>query len=219
LGESLNKFVGCVCEIKTTDNELLVLGRISAVLDIEETSIEIVSSDGTEMPNVIYGTRVKINVFSNKYGFLGLEGQIYITHSSFWRIYDVACFGTNERRGYFRINNYSQAEAEMLTEDGELLQYPCLVTSVSISGILIAVSDEACSFQISSKLKVKNIAVGENQKTFDLQCTVKRIDFHQKHGRLYGCEMQDMNENKVEKLCQAIFAQQRIEIQRRRGLV
>ncbi len=219
MGESLNKFVGCVCEIKTTDNELLVLGRISAVLDVEETSIEIVSSDGTEMPNVIYGTHVKINVFSNKCGFLGLEGKIYITHSSFWRIYDVACFGKNERRGYFRINNYSQAEVETVTEDGLLLKYPCLVTSVSISGILIAVSDEECNFQIGTKLQVNHVAVGECHKIFNLQCTVKRIDYHQRHGRQYGCELLDMNENEVEKLCQAIFSQQRIEIQRRRGLI
>lgn len=215
---SLKKFVGCVCEIKTIENELLVLGRISTVLDMEENSIEIVSSDGTDMPNVIFGTRVKINVFSNKYGFLGLEGQIYITHNSFWRIYDIACFGENERRGYFRINNYSVAEVETETEDGLLLQYPCIVKSVSISGILIAVGDVECSFQIGTKLAVNNVTVGESHKSFNFKCIVRRVDYHSKHGRLYGCELQDMNQFEVEKLCQAIFAQQRIEIQRRRGL-
>jgi len=215
---SLKNFVGCICEIKTIENELLVLGRISAVFDVEENSIEIVSSDGSDMPNVVFGTRVKINVFSNKFGFLGLEGQIYIAHNSFWRIYDIACFGENERRAYFRINNYSKAEVETETEDGVLLQYSCIVKSVSISGILIAVSDVECNFQIGTKLKVNDVAVGESQRTFDLKCIVRRVDFHSQHGRLYGCELQDMNELEIEKLCQAIFAQQRLEIKRRRGL-
>lgn len=215
---SLKKFVGCVCEIKTMENELLVLGRISAVLDGEENSMEIVSSDGSDMPNVVFGTRVKINVFSNKYGFLGLEGQIYIAHNSFWRIYDIACFGENERRGYFRINNYSTAEVETDTEDGLLLQYPCIVKSVSISGILIAVSNVECNFQIGTKLRVNDATVGESHRKFNLKCIVRRIDFHAQHGRLFGCELQDMNEFEIEKLCQAIFAQQRLEIKRRRGL-
>ena len=229
MNDKISNVIGCMCEIKTMDNELLAVGKISAYKK-EDKSLEIVPCEGDEMPTAQYSTKVKINVFSSNHGFLGLDGFVYIAHSSFWRLYDVYCFGENERRSYFRIKNRSKAEVEEVvekpkTEDSErffeeakVKRYPCIVTSISISGLLIAVDDDSCFFQIGTKLLIKNLAIGESGNLFSLKCCVRRTDYHERLGKLFGCEFVDLNDKEIEKLCQAVFAQQRIEIQRRRGL-
>ena len=225
----MSNVIGCMCEIKTMDNELLAIGKISAYI-AEDKSLEIVPCDGDEMPTAQYSTKVKINVFSSDHGFLGLDGFVYIAHSSFWRLYDVNCFGENERRSYFRIKNRSKAEAEEVVEkaknqdserffeEEQVKTYPCIVTSISISGLLIAVDDDSCYYHVGTKLMIKNFAIGEGGSLFNLKCCVRRTDYHEKLGKLFGCEFVDLNDKDLEKLCQAIFAQQRIEIQRRRGI-
>lgn len=226
---NLDNLVGCLCEIRTMDNEFLVFGRINAYLS-HDKSIEIVSADSSEMMNVRYGTKVRLKVFSSEHGYLGLEGFVYIAHSSFWRLYDIDCYGDNERRGYFRIKTRSKAEVEEFVEEDQtnetepdaeakqIVKYPCIVTSISISGVLIAVDDEVRRYHIGSMLFISNLAVGDSEHLFSLKCCVKRTDSHERLGWLYGCEFVDLNDKEIEKLCQAVFTQQRKEIQRRRGI-
>lgn len=227
---NLNNVVGCLCEIKTIDNELLTLGRISAYIP-EDKSIEIVPCEGNDMPNAQYSTKVKVNVFSSTFGYVGLYGFVYIAYSGFWRLYDVNCFSENERRSFFRITVRSKAEAEEIIKhdqtldsqqdavDNPVAKYPCIVTSISISGLLFAVDDDACNYQIGSTLMIKGFTVGESGHVFSLKCRVKRTDCHEKHGKLFGCEFLDFDDKVTERLCRDIFEQQRIEIQRGRGIL
>ncbi len=225
MGINLNKLAGCLCEIKDYDNELIALGRINAVSDAEGSSIDVVSSDGSDLPSMAYGTPVRLNVFSSKHSYLGLEGYVYIAHNSFWRLNNVTCFGENERRSYFRLKTRSKAEVEKIPESNEtegetaVVKYPCIVTSVSISGVLIAVQDEKCFFPIGTTLMLRNLRIGETSQIFNLQCCVRRTDHHTKLGNLFGCEFVGLDKKEVDRLCQVIFEQQRIEIQRRRGIL
>ncbi len=218
-----------MCEIKTMDNEFLAIGRISAYLP-KNNSIEIVSCDGSDLPSMRYETKIKINIFGSKSGFLGLEGYVYIANSSFWRLYNVSSLGENERRSYFRIKISSRAEVEEITEQDQLendgqeaadeqtVRYPCTVMSVSISGTLIAIDDESCNFQVGSMLQINAFSVGEGGQAFTLKCRVKRSENHERLGKLLGCEFTDLNDKEIQSLCQAIFAQQRLEIHRKKGL-
>ncbi|MEG2383866.1 MAG: PilZ domain-containing protein [Oscillospiraceae bacterium] len=218
MGVSLENYVGCACEIKTMDNELLLPGKIQAVLDDGAAqSLEIVSSDGGDMPNAAYGIPVKINIFSSKHGFLGAGGRVYITHNTFWRINEIKFYGENEWRGFFRIKNHSHAEVFGIDEYNQGRKYSCIVTSVSLSGVLIAVSDPDCYFQIGSVLDLIDFSVGEGTDKFTVKCRVKRQEEHPVLGKLYGCELEGMNAKQADRLCQAIFAQQRAEIRRKRG--
>ncbi|MEA4894332.1 MAG: PilZ domain-containing protein [Oscillospiraceae bacterium] len=225
----LNSVLDCMCEIKTMDNEFLAIGRISAVMN-DEKSIEIVSCDGGSLPSMRYETKVKISIVGSKSGFLGLEGYVYIAHSSFWRLYDVSSLGENERRGYFRIKNSSHAEVEEIAEQGQIkndakeaadsanVKYPCIVTSVSISGLLLAIDDESCDYRIGATLQVNSFTIGESSQEFTLRCVVKRIDHHERLGLLLGCEFTGLSDREIQSLCQAIFTQQRLEIHRKKGL-
>lgn len=206
------------------ENEFLALGRVGS-FQLAEKTLEIVACDDVEMPNAPYATKVKVSVFTKKRGFLVLEGFTYITHKSFWRLYDVSSLGENERRAYFRLKAFSSAEVEAISppsapaEAAEAAKaFSCVVTSISVSGMLIAIDDPNCRYGVGSVLHVKSFTVGQTGQSFTLKCRVMRTDRHDKLGRLFGCAFIDLSTKEIERLCQAIFAQERIEIRRKRGL-
>ncbi len=215
--KNLNDYIGCACEVYSNDNDLLAIGRISNVRTEPCLTVEIASSDGGEMPKINLGGQIKISIINTKHGFLGLYGRVYITHDDFWRVDEVRCLGEHERRGFFRVKNHSPAR--IIPEENEETVYHGVVTNVSLSGLLIYIDANECLFKVDTKLKVTGFAVGENSERFTVNCKVRRVDKHPKSGRLYGCQYEDMDPKMSDRLCQAIFAQQRIEIQRRRGII
>lgn len=213
----ISDYVGSSCEVKTMENDLLLVGKIRAVLEDNGIALEIVSSDDEAMPAAAYGIPVKINIFSSKNGFLSLGGRVYITHESFWRINEIGALGENERRGYFRIKIRTQAEVMGPDKSRRIRKFKCLVTSVSLSGILIAVDDEECYFREGTQVTVNGLHVFDGGETFQVKCTVHRIDKNRSLGTLYGCCFDDMTIREANRLCREIFKQQRADIQRRRG--
>lgn len=216
----LADYVGCACEVKTMENDLLVIGKIRAVLDDENgQSIEIISSDGDRLPTAAYGIPVKVNLYSSKLGFLGLGGKVYITHESFWRINDITTFGENERRSYFRIKVHTHAEVTGPDKTNTIRTFKCTVTSVSLSGVLIALDDDDSFFSPGTEVYIHGLKVMEGYDSFDVKCVVCRTDEHHSLGRLYGCRFVDMSMKETDRLYQEIFAKQRIDIQKRRGRI
>ena len=216
----LADYVGCACEVKTMENDLLLVGKLRNVInDDNGQALEIVSSDGEDMPTAAYGIPVKINVFNSKLGYLGLGGKVYITHNKFWRINEISSLGENERRGYFRIKIHSHAEVIGPDKTNAVKPFKCVVTSISLSGLLIAVDDEDCYFRIGSELEVHGLRVGDGQEIFSVKCTVMRVDEHHSLGKLFGCQFVEMKGKEADRLCQEIFRKQRQDIQKRRGRI
>lgn len=218
--ENLEKHIGSVCEIYTTDNDLLAFGRISDVRGEPSLTLEIVPTTGTDMPKVTLGTNVKINIIamgkSSARGFLGICGRVYIVHNEFWRVDEIRLLGERERRGHFRVNNRSKAVAALAVDEGEA--YDGWVTNVSLSGLLIYIDSDKCGFLLNSVLKVSNFSIGEGEGKFTVICKVRRIEKHPHAGRYFGCEFEDMSTNETDAIYRALFAQQMREIKRRRGL-
>lgn len=211
-------YVGCACEVKTMDNDLLMVGKIRAVISEDSgQALEIVSSDGEELPTAAYGIPVKLNIFNSKLGFLGVGGRVYITHNTFWRINDISTLGVSERRGYFRIKVHTYAEVTGPSKANEIKSYKCLVTSVSLSGLLMAIEDDSSYFREGTDLEVRGLRVGESPESFNVKCEVRRIDENQAIGKLYGCQFVEMKTKETDRLCQEIFAKQRQDIQKKRG--
>lgn len=225
MSERLTDYVGSVCEVRTMENDLLLAGRLRAVLldDNGNQAIELVSLDDGDMPNAAYGMLVKVSVFSRKAGFLSLGGRIYITHETFWRINDIKTYGENERRSYFRIKTRTVAKVTGPLRESEERRrtYKCSVTSVSLSGVLIAVDDNSCTFRKGDELQISGLKVEEdrNSEIFNVKATVCRIEVQSTGGRLFGCRFEDVTEKEMGRLCQEIFAKQRLDIQHRRGRI
>ena len=214
----LSDYIGCSCEVKTMDNDLLVIGKLkNLIYDDDGTAMEIESLDGDEMPTAAYGIPVKVNIYSNKLGYLGLGGKVYITHTSFWRINEITTLGENERRGYFRIKIHSPAEVIGPDTKNTIRSFKCAITSISLSGLLIAVDDDDSYFREGTELVVRGFKIDDGLEIFDVTCVVKRIAEHHSLGKLYGCQFTGMKNKEVDRLCQEIFRKQRQDIQKRRG--
>lgn len=223
LASKVKSYIGCACEIYSADNDLLAIGKLKEVRTEPCLTVELISSDGGDMPSVSAGTEIKICMISNKLGFLGLFGRAYIVHDSFWRVDEIHVLGDQERRGYFRVKSRSAARISPVDESAKLTD-PCdtvyqgTVTNVSLSGLLFTVDVDKCLFKADSRLRVSGFSVGESSHRFTVFCRVRRVMQHPVAGRLYGCEFEKLDDKESDKLCQALFAQQRIEIQRRRGI-
>lgn len=218
--ENLADYIGCSCEIITMDNDLLQVGRIRSVIDDEKgLALEIESSDGEEMMTAAYELPVKINIFSNKLGFLGLGGRIYIAHGTFWRINEITAIGKNERRNYFRVKVHTLAEVVGPDTANEIKSFKCAVKSVSLSGLLLAVDDESCFFPSGTELEVRGLRVRTEGSFFNVRCKVCRTDEHHALGKLYGCQYMQIDPKDTDRLCQEIFAKQRDDIQRKRRII
>lgn len=215
--KNLNDYIGCACEVYTDDNDLLAIGRISNVRTEPCLTVEIASSDGGEMPYVKNETHIKISIINTKQGFLGLFGRVYITNSDFWRVDEVRCLGEHERRGFFRIKNHSPATVHAVGNEENT--YAGMVTNVSLSGILVHIDKDEQLYELGSEVVVSGFTVGEISELFTVNCKVRRIAQHPKSGKFYGCQYERLESKLSDRLCQAIFAQQRIEIKRRRGII
>lgn len=222
LEDKIRSYIGCVCEIYSVDNDLLALGKLKEIRTEPCLTVELISSDGGDMVKIGTGTEVKISLISNKLGFLGLYARVYIVHDRFWRADEVRILGDHERRGYFRVKNHSNARISPVNDDAKIgdaceTVYQGLVTNVSLSGLLFAIDVDKCLFKVDTRLRVAGFSVGESPHRFTVFCRVRRVTQHPVAGRLYGCQFEKLDDKESDKLCQAIFTQQRIEIQRRRG--
>lgn len=223
LADKISEYIGCLCEVYSIDNDLLVIARLKVVRTEPCLTVEFGASDGGDMPKVTQGTEIKICIVNNKLGFLGLYGRVYIINEQFWRAEDIRVLGEQERRGYFRVKNSSTASICPVDEDAEAGD-PCesmcqgLVTNVSLSGLLLAINADDCSLKIGTRLRVWGFSIGDAPHQFIVFCRVRRVMQHPVAGRLYGCEFEKLDEKESDKLCQALFAQQSIEIRRRRGI-
>lgn len=216
----LEDYIGCSCEVKTMENDLLLSGKVKSILEDDKgQAIEIISPDGEEMLTAAYGLPVKMNMYSNKCGFIGLGGKVYISNGVFWRINEISTLGENERRDYFRIKTHTYAEVIGPDTENKIRTFKCTVISVSLSGTLFAVDDDSCYFPIGTELEVRGLRVLPDGSLFDVNCEVCRVDDSHALGKLYGCKFLELNPNETDRLCQNIFAKQRCDIQKKRGII
>lgn len=220
MNEHLDDYIGCSCEVKTMDNDLLLSGKIKSVFEDEKgQAIEIISPDGEDMLTAAYGLPVKINMYSNKCGFIGLGGKIYISNCDFWRINEINTLGENERRDYFRIKTHTYAKVIGPNTENKIKAFKCTVISVSLSGVLFAVDDDSCYFPVGTQIEVRGLRVLLDGSFFDVRCEVCRVDESRKLGKLYGCKFLEQDPRDTDRLCQNIFAKQRCDIKKRRGMI
>ena len=144
----LQELVGNLCEIKTEQNDLLVVARVESIDPQDDTRITIVSAQEDErLPLLAYNTPVKIISFASKQGFLLLRGNVYISTNSMLTLVDVHTAQGYERRKYFRLNTNTIATAVLQQEnsDKEELEEDTITLTlydISLGGIRVGSSQK-----------------------------------------------------------------------------
>lgn len=216
MDERLRNYVNAVCEVKTMDNELLLHGRIRAVIDPGdsdegEPELEIIALHGGELPAAEYGTLVKIHAFSQENGLLPLGGRVYIAASTLWKISGVTKYGDAERREYFRVRVRGSAKVGLHGSAGEM--HAARVLSVSLSGVLLETS---AFFRMNDTLYLEDARMSEDTPPFSACCIVRRVDLSRGNSAQYGCRFVGLDEKEADRLYATIFELQRREIRRKR---
>lgn len=215
----LQALVGNLCEIKSEQNDLLVVARVESIAPEEDARITIVSAqEDDRLPLLAYDTPVKIVSFSGKQGFLLMRGNVYISTVTMLTLVNVRTTQDNERRKYFRLNVHVMANAILQDEnatqtDAEEISMLLTLHDISLGGIRIS-SD-------------KNLNVGDvllttfqlMDKNMEFWCHVCReIPSKQSPNgkKQYGCEFINFSTRQIDQLCNVLFKLQRIEIQNRK---
>lgn len=214
-------YEGCVCEIKSLQNDLLATGVINL---IDDTGVEVIGIDGEKLPLLHYNLPVKFTVFNNEKGFRMLVGTIYISSDWLLRIADPEELQSFERRTFFRINVETTAllrpvkDTKATLEEIEATSAPIEVKlrDVSLGGVMIETPD---TFIMGTNYLVEFCLVNVVRK---FRCVIKRnagegSSF--RHYNRYGCTFVDFSAAQQDSLCRDLFHIQRLELKKKRDKV
>lgn len=215
----LQELVGNLCEIKTEQNDLLIVARVDSIDPNDDSRITIVSAQEDErLPLLAYNTPVKIVSFASKQGFLLLRGNVYISTNSMLTLVNVHTAQGYERRKYFRLNTNTTAIAVLQQgncnkEESEEEIIELMLYDISLGGIRIGSNRTLnpgdhllTSFQLMDKKMEFCCRVCR-------EIPAKRAIPGQKQ---YGCEFVNFSTRQIDQLCNILFKMQRIEIQTRK---
>lgn len=219
--EQLKDYMNAVCEVRTMENELLVIGRIHTVIDQDSCgcSIEIIPADGFDFPMAAYQLPVKITLFGSDSEKLTLGGYVFIANKKFWRISRLEYLSNMERRGFFRVRLQTDGKAVFLKRDGAVLSqpdqesFPVQLTNISLSGLMFQ-SEQLV--QINDMLNLFDIVLLKDEPAFSVACSVRWVYSEQGRPNRYGCSLEDVSDKKMDLLYAAIFKLQRYEIQKKK---
>lgn len=215
----LQELVGNLCEIKTEQNDLLVVARVESIDPEDDARITIISAQEDErLPLLGYNTPVKIISFASKQGFLLMRGNVYISTASMLTLVNVHTAQGYERRKYFRLNTNTMATAVLQHENAALEEVEeevltLVVYDISLGGIRIG-SDRTLN---PGDLLLTTFQLMDKKMEFCCrvcrEITLKRSIPGQKQ---YGCEFVSFSNRQIDQLCNILFRLQRIEIQNRK---
>lgn len=214
--DGLEAIVGNICEIKTVQNDLLVIARALSLSEDDSTRVNFIPATEEErLPLLAFNTPVKVVCFAGQDGFMLLTGKTYISNSNVLCLVDVLPAMSSNRRKYFRLNTLVDA-VMMIKRDAESIEGPFEIKlhDISLGGA-----------RISAMLPLKEgdiimINFELLNKKMDFCCLVRReIQLRtapHDMSKQYGCEFINFSNRQLDLLCGALFKLQRMEIQKKK---
>lgn len=213
---SLQDLVGNLCEIKTEQNDLLVVARVESIDPLDGHRFNLIPVQEDErLPLLAYNTPVKVISFSGKQGFLLLRGNVYISSSNLLTLVYVHTAQGYERRRYFRLNTNTTADAilQRANEEEQENLIKVKLYDISLGGIRIGSSEPL----YPNDSLLTNFELMDKKMEFCCrvcrEIAVKRPIPGQKQ---YGCEFINFSNRQLDQLCSILFKLQRIEIQKKK---
>ncbi len=217
MDNTITSYIGAICEVKTTNNELLLFGTVKNVLVKDQVALEVVSKDGDPLQFIEYGLRVKV-VLRKGGNFLVLGGTIYVSNKEFIRITNIEIFQNFERRKFFRVKtsanvNIQQADNVSIFEsNGSSQMFNVNLLDISLSGLRFS-SD--LLLDIDEKLDIIDLHLTPDSPSFTFSSNV--IDrFRVNDEFIYRCKITEISESDTDILCKSIFKLERENMKKRK---
>ena len=208
-----NEYDNAFCEVKTIDNELLLLGRVFNIVYEPTLTFDIRSSDGEKLLNMPFGSPVKLALRKNS-DFSVMGGLIYATNEKFWRISDITTYQNVERRQFFRVKSHAKSQITKVgNDDGSR---SASLVDISLSGVKFT-SDAV--FSIDDKIGIFELSLTQNCPALSFTCSIVEQILVSPALYSYRCKIEDISNSSSDLLCKAIFELQRDDIKKRRRRV
>lgn len=208
------------CEILNEENNLIYLGKVH--LTDRKALIEVSEASGGPVPPVLFNTKVKLKLYFSGIGSQLLEGEICGSTPLYWRLDHLRPLHNRDKRENFRQR--VAVPGQVLCVNGlykptppDLPDYQvasCHVEDLSLGGLLVRCREV---YEVGDWLMVMDVSLLDKPPfTFTGQVRwaeeIRRGEYH------YGCQFIELVPKEQDRLFQAIFELQRMNVQsRRRG--
>lgn len=210
-------YLGMTLEILDEEGKLVFLGKVT---DIDPDFIKIVNSKGDTTPPAFYGSSVKLRGFLPGMRPINAQGKVCGTAPDFWKLDQIQGMYTHENRANFRQR--VSIDTILLPANGifgstlKLHQnnhpIPCRLLDISVGGVQISCREK---LQEDDWIFLPEVPLVEDYPPFSFTCVIRRRS-ENSTGYLYGCQIDGLTPKEQEKLLRAIFAVQRLDLQKRR---
>lgn len=219
--------VGMRLEMLSENQTPLFKGVISKK---DDECIWVSHAEGSEVPPVVYNSRVRLKGYKKDDNILILCGTVLGSTPLFWKIGQISEFSIfNKRENYRhpvaivttarRLPNRPGEEPEEETEEETEEECvavgteQCAVVNISIGGVLFCCDHR---FPVNATVQLGEIRFYPDHLPFVLRCKVLRAS--EQDGRYFhGCRFIDLSGKEQERMVREIFLMQRDEIRRRNG--
>lgn len=243
LEDILTERAGALCEVRNPRNFLLFAGRVG---EVTNTHVLVTGSDGipasrgAEVKLTIHGGDSLVTVGGRLLGHkedAWVVGELVYYRSAedraFFRQYTSAKgevlrlaedpeevlspldpeerFPFQHTSAQGKVRRLSDASATAQAEP----RYPVHLMDISLGGVLFHSNEP---FHTGETLILQEVALLPRIPPFSFKCLVRRLSPDESGGYRCGCSFESTDDSEQDRLCQAIFALQRQELQwRQRG--
>lgn len=227
--KQLRENLGAMCEVRTPSNDLIYVGKLTAV-DVDHITIS--QSKSNQPPPAIYNTEVKVNVRGPNLPLMVLGGRVGMSGDEFWCVGTLRHYKSAENRNFFRqrisaravvsriaLFDVPDADAyrvfpEQETEQEDDPPVPARLLDISLGGILFGSKEQ---FALGEHVALANVQLLPDELPFSFLCKILRVDLYARPDMiLCGCKFEKLGEREQDRLCRAIFVLQRNELRKRR---
>ena len=163
-------YLNSLVEIITVHNELIEYARIRA---IGNEGLELIPSRSDQrLPEIYYGTTIKLNVYNYRIGFKVLSGIVSRSSEAFLKVADLELLVASDRRQFLRVKTNVLAEVQLLDkETGKGIGRPVRVNieDISLGGLQFSTPQ---TYPLESMVLVKFRMF---EFYMELRCTIQRI--------------------------------------------
>lgn len=217
--------VGMRLEMLSEENQTLLYKGVISKKDDE--CIWVSHAEGSEVPPVVYNSRVRLKGYKKGDNILMLCGTVFGSSPLFWKIGQISEFSIFNRRENYRhpvaivttARRLPQKPGESPAEEEPGDEYvavgteQCAVVNISSGGVLFCCDHR---FPVNANVQLGEIKFYPDHPPFALRCKVLRVS--EQDGRYFhGCRFIDINTKEQERMVREIFLLQRDEIRRRNG--
>lgn len=230
--KQLKENIGALVEVRSNENDLIYVGKLSAV---GEMNITVSEDKNGSLPPPIYNMEVKLNIRGPHLSLMVLGGRVGMSGEDFWCVNTLRHYKSSENRNYFRqrvsaravvsrvaLYDIPDADAYRVNPevvpgeevDAEEKPVPARLVDISLGGILFGSRE---MFAQGELVELTNVMLLTDELPFKFLCKILRVDTQSRPDMvLCGCKFEQMPEREQDRLCRAIFVLQRNELRKRR---